>query len=65
MHQTLTAQVTLNIAGKTRVIALHGPGLKAGDQHIKSFARYAGWLRWGAKDFIPHSLVFVTALDWR
>jgi hypothetical protein len=65
MHQTLTARITLNIAGKTRYLDLHGPGLKAGEQHIKCFARYAGWLKWGAKDFIPHSLVFVTALDWR
>ncbi len=60
-----TARVTLNIAGKTRIIDLHGPGIGSGERHIKNFARFAGWLRWGAKEFIPHSLVFATHIDWR
>jgi hypothetical protein len=65
MHQTLTARVTLNIAGQTRRVTLRGEGLKEGEKYATDSARFLGWLRWCAKDFIPYSLVFVTTFDWR
>jgi hypothetical protein len=65
MHQTLTARVTLSIAGRTRLVTLRGKGLQEGERYARDSARFLGWLRWGAKDFIPYSLVFVASFDWR